>query len=81
MNLRAVMRITYGLGWIALAIALIYRALLFTGLFRPENVGFAPRTMLLFSGFVFVVSIATAMYLQTSQQVPAAKDKSKAATA
>jgi hypothetical protein len=53
---------TYGLGWISLVLAVVYRILLFTAAGRAmvaRTGGLVPRSLLGFSALLFLVSIAS----------------------
>ncbi len=80
MNLIAIVRWTYLLGWITAAAAVLYRLLLLASDSLPRVLTFEPRTLLDFSLFLFVVSIATAAYAHLVRDVPA-KEKAKSASA
>ncbi len=77
MDLKSVMRYSYLLGCVAGVIAILYRVVLLAGV---KPVGFAPRTILEFSGFLFVVCIATGVYAHLGQHLPEhEKEKSQSA--
>ncbi len=65
MNLNSIMRSTYMLGWIFAVLALVYRALQMAGVVQ-SLAGATSRGVLFFSGFLFLVTIATAAYAQAS---------------
>ena len=64
MNLNLVLRITYGFAWAFFVIAIIYRILLAFKVLEWDKMPFEAHTVLLFSGFLFVVTVATAAYIQ-----------------
>lgn len=75
MNLISIMRLSYVLGWVFAAIAVIWRGLEIAGITVLSNLRLTSRGVLIFAAFLFVASIASATYAQ------AATGKSKGAAA
>ncbi len=65
MNLTGIMRISYLLGWVFAVLAVVYRGLQMLGIQALNRVGVTSRGVLFFSGFLFLVTVATAAYAQT----------------
>jgi len=71
------MRLSYILGWIFAAIAVLDKALVALGVQAVDRMPVSPRGILFFAGFLFLATIASAAYEQA--QGPTTKNRGAAA--
>ncbi len=62
MSLNFVMRYTYLFAWVFAVLAIIYRGLQMFGIAWAERLPVTSRGVLIFSGFLFIATMATAAY-------------------
>ncbi len=60
----SVMRLSYVLGWLFAALAVLCKALDAIGVQAVQKVPIAPRGILFFAGFLFLATVASAAYEQ-----------------
>jgi hypothetical protein len=81
MNLHLVMRWSYLLAWLFGALAVVLRVVERIRGTALSSLPASTRGMLMFAGFLFVASMATAAYEQATRTQPEEKPKAKAAGA
>lgn len=64
MNLNSIMRLSYVLGWVFAAVAVVYRGIEMAGAFANRTMPVSSRGVLFFAGFLFIASIASSSLAQ-----------------